>query len=354
MFYNSHLHLFKAEDVPNKFLPFGLVNILQTKFGNMIITKILRNLLPFTDRDILDRFARFAKTGKLGSQKKIFERCLKSYPEDTKFIILPMDMEYMGAGKVDRDYYEQIDELADLKKYHYPDNIIPFFMVDPRRPEFLEMLKYAVEDKGFKGVKLYPPLGYFPYDKRLDPVYEYCQEKNIPVITHCGPSGVYYQGKKKKLKKLLTDGNPNIKPGRKGRKKLCHMFSHPNNYIPVIKKYPKLRICFAHFGSGVSWERYVKHGDEENSWLTIIKRMLLKYPNVYTDISFTLNNRKFFPVLKNFLQYKRLRSKILFGSDFYMVEKESNEKRFGKELRKFIGEKNFRAIAVDNPKNFLG
>jgi predicted TIM-barrel fold metal-dependent hydrolase len=290
----------------------------------------------------------------MGSQKKVFEKCLESYPKDTKFIVLPMDMAYMEAGRVRRAYKTQIQELADLKEA-YPDNIIPFFHVDPRRKGVVEMLKNAVENQGFMGVKLYPPLGYFPYDKRLDPIYEYCQQKNIPVITHCSPSGaVHYKGNKATLEKMITDVHPKINIKGKSVKELCSMFTHPVNYKTVMKKFPDLRICLAHFGSDKHWERYLQKGEEKTNWFVIIKDMLIHYPNLYTDISFTLNQRKFFPLLKEMLCLTNVYHKILFASDYYMVEMEADEKRFGKELRAFLGEPYFNTIAVDNPKKFLG
>jgi predicted TIM-barrel fold metal-dependent hydrolase len=354
MIYNIHTHTFLDVDVPEKFLPFGLVKLLKTRLGNKIVTKVLRNILPFTDKDALDRYARYLTTGRLGSQKRIFERGFSFYPNDTKFIILPMDMAYMGAGRVARPYYQQIKELGQLKN-QYPDNIIPFFHVDPRRINVYDMFVHAVEKMEFSGVKLYPPLGYFPYDKRLHPVYEYCQEKNLPILVHCSPYNcVHYKGKKRDLKKLLLQGNPLTNVKRKNRKELCSMFTNPLNYEYLIKLFPKLRICFAHFGSEYSWDRYLTHGKEDNNWYVIIKKLIYNYPNFYTDISFTLNNTKFFPLLRETLDIKKLREKILFGSDYYMVEVESGEDVFIKKLKKYIGKEYFKEIAEDNPKRFLG
>jgi len=37
-----------------------------------------------------------------------------------------------------------------------------------------------------------------------------------------------------------------------------------------------------------------------------------------------------------------------------MVKTEAEERRFGLDLRAFIGEENFRAIAITNPMAFLG
>jgi uncharacterized protein len=47
-------------------------------------------------------------------------------------------------------------------------------------------------------------------------------------------------------------------------------------------------------------------------------------------------------------------SKVLFGSDYYLVETKSTEQRFGLDLTVFIGKENFAAIAKYNPRRFLG
>ena len=129
MYYNCHIHIFRDIDVPNKFLPFGFVKILRSTAGYKIISSIMKKLIFWTDNDILDRYIKFVTTGRLGSQKKIFEKCKDYYPENTKFIILPMDMAYMGAGEVPIPYNEQLNELYELSK-DYPQ-LLPFVHVDP-------------------------------------------------------------------------------------------------------------------------------------------------------------------------------------------------------------------------------
>ena len=49
----------------------------------------------------------------------------------------------------------------------------------------------------------------------------------------------------------------------------------------------------------------------------------------------------------------KINHKILFGSDYYMVEIASDERRFGLELRAFLGEKHFRLMAHSNAEEFL-
>jgi predicted TIM-barrel fold metal-dependent hydrolase len=81
--------------------------------------------------------------------------------------------------------------------------------------------------------------------------------------------------------------------------------------------------------------------------------MLEKYPNLYADISYTLNNPEFFPLLKILLSDPQIKNQILFGSDYYMVEYKATERRFGIDLRGYLGEENFKVISYDNPRRFM-
>jgi hypothetical protein len=204
MLYNCHIHTFTEDDIPRKFLPLGLVRILASTAGFRIIGGALNLLNPFTTKDQFSSYVRFIEIGRFGTQQKIFEECQKFYPVNSKFIIMAMDMAYMDSGKVPRPYEEQLKELSDLKKT-YPDYVIPFVHIDPRRPGILELLKKCVEEWGFMGIKIYTSLGYFPYDPRLFPVYEYAEEKGLPVISHCSPNNpVHYKGWPYKIRPLFS------------------------------------------------------------------------------------------------------------------------------------------------------
>lgn len=352
MFYNCHIHTFKDTDVPRKFLPLGLVRVLSTTVGFNLISKTLNYLNPFSDKDTYDRYVKFVSIGRLGSQENIFNECRRYYPDDTKFAILPMDMAFMGAGDVPRNYDEQIIELSELTK-KYPQ-IIPFIHIDPRRDGFMELLKKSVEVWGIKGVKIYPSLGIFPYDERLYPVYEYCVKNNLPVITHCSPyNPVHFKGKDKELRMLLSKSKIPIDYKGKKRKELCANFTNPKNWEYVLNDFKTLKLCLAHFGSSYFWNEYLENPGGNDNWFVTIKDMIPKYENLYTDISFTLSEQEYFPLLKVLLSDTVLKNKILFGSDYYMVETEATERRFALDLRAYIGEDNFTAIAVNNPKAFF-
>ncbi|NOU48196.1 MAG: amidohydrolase family protein [Bacteroidales bacterium] len=353
MFYNCHIHTFTEEDVPRGFLPLGLVRIMASTTGFSLVSRVLNNLNPFSDNDSFDRYCKFARIGKNCSQPDIFEGSRKFYPNGTRFAILAMDMAFMNAGKVPRDYIKQLEELANLKT-NFPQ-VIPFIHIDPRRPGFMDILKKCVEEWDFGGVKIYPPLGYFPYDDRLNPVYQYCTEHNIPVISHCSPyNPVHFKGSKNELEQLLSKSKTPININGKNRKELCACFTNPKNWEYVLNDFPELRVCLAHFGSAYYWKKYLENPSEAENWFVIIKDMIPAHNNLYTDISFTLSEQEYFSVLKVLLTDTVLQSKILFGSDYYMVETKATEKRFALDLRAFIGETYFESIATNNPKVFFG
>lgn len=352
MIYNCHIHTFKDTDVPVKFLPLGLVRILSTTTGFKTVSRVLNYLNPFSDNDTFDRYVKFIKIGKLGSQENIFLECRRFYPTGTQFIILPMDMAFMGAGKVRRNYEEQLQELAQLK-VKFPE-VIPFIHIDPRRTGFFDLFRKSIEEWGFKGVKIYPPLGYFPYDQRLYPVYEYCLQNRLPVLSHCSPyNPVHFKGKYSELYDLLSRSKTPIDRTGKNKKELCANFTNPNNWKYVLNDFPGLKLCLAHFGSSYYWKKYIDDPGDPENWFVLIKDLIPVYENLYSDISFTLSEQEYFPLLKVLLSDPVLAQKILFGSDFYMVETEANERRFSLDLRAFIGETSFNAIANTNPGSFL-
>ena len=355
MIYNCHIHTFTEDDIPRKYLPLGLVRILATRSGFRFIGSVLNNINPYSEKDFFDRYVRFVKISKKDSQLEIFKECEQFYPANSRFIILPMDMTKMNAGKVPRQYEKQLEELA-LVRDAFPQQVIPFIHVDTQREGVMKLLRYYIEEKGFKGVKLYPPIGYYPYDPLLmNEVFPYCEEKNLPVLAHGSPyNATRNRGSKKEICRLL--GRPVNDPELKGKKKkeLTALFTHPNNYRRVFDKFKKLRLCIAHFGSEYYWKKFIENPGNPDNWFVIIRQMLAEYKNFYTDISFTLNKKEYFPLLKVLLTDNNIKNKILFGSDYYMVETKADERRFGLDLRAYLGEDDFHTIAVTNPERYLG
>lgn len=365
--YNVHTHTFTVKNVPNRFLPLGLNYLLKPALIRKPLSWIFRKLIPFTNRDFLERYVNFLKISSNKTQEDVFKVLRGYYPrgnDQTRFIVLPMDMRYMRAGKVPQSMDEQHEDLARLRD-RYPDQVIPFVAVDPRSAEDpksrdpLETAERYVNEYDFKGIKIYPPLGYYPSDERLYPVYKFAKGKNLPVMSHCSPGGVF----KKKVTKDMLTGHP----WRKGKlektkpKVFTDYYTEPENYRKVLTDFPELKMCLAHFGGNTQWDKYLYEswdpGNEkqEKSWLSTILDLMKVYPNLYTDISSTLfKTEDYFSLLKVLMQDAHYQKRILFGSDFYMVERDKvRERSMAINIRASLGERLFGQMAEKNPAEYL-
>ncbi|MGF1761695.1 amidohydrolase [Photobacterium sagamiensis] len=260
---------------------------------------------------------------------------MELYPSKTRFVVLPMDMKNIHAGKVMEDIGQQHEELATLYE-NYSDIVIPFVHVDPRREDALDTLQSLVEDRDFKGVKIYPPHGYRPtHPTLMNDIYPYMVEKNIPLMTHCmpGPGIITSRGISSEKAKAYTD---------------------PDNYKAVLEKYPELKICLGHFGGIDAWKKYNENPNEP-TWLTKICNLMKSYPNLYADISYTISNfEESIKVLTALLNNKRIADRIIFGSDFFMIKPTvHSEEDLYKKLQYSLGEDKFWKIANSNPKRYL-
>lgn len=355
---NCHTHIFDRNVVPDKFLPAILqpiAKLLEDKNTANGIGKLLNFLGKKDYAHLVKKYHQFLKIGDLKSQLEIFKILQGFYPENTKFSVLSMDMEFMKAGNVKTPFRTQLDELAAIKKDPaYKDLIYPFIFIHPERIGLLSIIRKYIEEEHFAGLKMYPPLGYYPFDERLNQVFAYAQENQVPITSHCARGGVFYKGSitDDMLKHPITG---KVYQKRKN-KFFTDIYTDPDNYEYLLQKYPNLKLNLAHFGGFDEWTKYLQNSlDEDNelSWFEKVKALLIKHPNLYTDISYTLYDKDLIPLLKTTLQEDALRNKILFGTDYYMVEQELSEKEFSINLRASLGEQEYKQIAEINPKRFL-
>ncbi len=85
--------------------------------------------------------------------------------------------------------------------------------------------------------------------------------------------------------------------------------------------------------------------------------LMKKYPNLYTDISYTSYNLHTLALLKVHLSEENLdflRHRILFGSDFPVLQAQISDRAFSINMRGYLGEDLYKLIAWENPKRFLG
>ena len=231
---------------------------------------------------------------------------------------LMMDMQTAWPkGKVRKDYSMQVEELRQIAS---TEPVLPFLAIDPRRENLYEMFLKAFE-KGrpsFFGVKCYPALGYFPADLRLDPIFEICAEKNIPVTTHCGGESVSTTDSRILRCVESMEKEDFYIPGVE-RADRARYLNDPLNWKPVVIKYPKLRLNLAHFGSDYFWKNYQQNGKDERIE-SIIDLISDDNFNVFTDFSFNIVESDFTgELLKLLTNNEKIRNKVMFGTDYWVV-----------------------------------
>lgn len=351
--YNCHTHIFTNHYVPDKFLPWGLTRFLTKQKVSHKLGCILNKLNPWSDQDIFDRYAVFMNIGNKERQSEIFDLLTMFYPSNSRFIVLTVDFEFMDAGAVNKDFIAQLDELAAMKADdRYSDRLYPFICADPRRDGIADLVKKYIEEHGYAGIKIYPPLGYYPFDERLDPIYAYAQKNSIPIISHCSTGGIKYRGDVIEI----YDEHPKTHVKFENKDDVLLSFAHPDNYRYLFDKFPDLKLSLGHFGGTDEIENYLRtpwKKDSVKSWFSAIIDLVKEGRSVYTDTAYALYDPALLPVLKVMLEDPLIRPKILYGTDFYMVEIDRSERAYGLALRAAIGEDNFKQIAQTNPERFL-
>jgi hypothetical protein len=385
------MHTFTHAHTPDRFIGgpvLGLIVYTLVQWGptRRLIIAVLRLLDP-QRQTALGRYAEILQTSYKSGQDAVFELVRGFYPEGTRFVVLPMDMTYMNAGRVHVDIASQHQELTRVRSSLANSDGTPaeilclFAAVDPRHKDIVATTKRLIEEDRFCGIKLYPPTGYHPNDPALTELYRYAAANDVPVLTHCSrPAQVQFRGKPTPQMRIDPDTGQHL---NLGREELLTHFTSPDAYRKLMNTHKNLRVCLAHFGGGGDWSMYLQHpwgapahptsrlrnlmarfsdgptpGSPEESWLPKILEMIRSgdYPNLWTDISYTLyNDDEYVYLLKVLLSDQRILKRVLFGSDFYVVENAPlEERRRSVRIRGVLGEAVFRRIAEQNPREFLG
>lgn len=228
-----------------------------------------------------------------------------------KLCLLAQDYTTSAGGTVVSN--EEVHQLITLE----PNRFIGFASIDPFRPDALERLEYAFTDLGLSGLKLHPSKQmFFPHDPRLDKIYNLCIQYDKPILFHSGLSW---------------------------EKDTLSHFSKPIEFERVAAKYPKLRICLAHFG----WP-----------WVQETAMLLLKYPNVFADTGLlyfddarTFYKRIFNDDLPVTWIDRSLRHQVMFGSNNPRFE----QIRMAQALETLgLRESTLKLIKGENALQFIG
>ena len=181
--------------------------------------------------------------------------------------------------------------LDAVKKY--PDRLVGNVYIDPRKPDSIDTFeRYMAE--GFRAVKMFPAVGFYPDDESIFPLYEKIEQYGVPILFHAGQTN----------SKIISK-----EPGV--RKATSSKYGHPMNFDGIARLFPGIPIVLAHMG----YPYYV------DAWSVAHAN-----PNIYLDISGSgpwtegiplvfnaLGGQNFIPI-----DFKR----VLWGSDCCLAQAE--------------------------------
>ena len=211
--------------------------------------------------------------------------CQMEKAKISKSILLIIDF----YSNNDRDEFYTIEEI--YRYYHdiyqkHKEKFVVFAGIDPRRgKKGIDLFEKGIKSYGFKGLKLYPPIGFDLDDRSLYPFYEICSANNIPVLAHIGTSF-----------ETMKD-----------------TFNYPDSILNTAKEFRNINFILGHAALL----------DYENSL-----KISVKQKNVFFEISgFQKIMRDKTIVKKRFdTLMKKCPEKIIFGSDWPMFNLSGSQK----------------------------
>jgi hypothetical protein len=211
-----------------------------------------------------------------------------------KTVILPLDFEFLRSGG---DFsFRAFNDLAGAYAKRYPDRIVAFAGIDPRRgAAAVAELRRCVEEMGFRGLKLWTVSGFFPDDERYYPLYREAARLGVNILVHTG----------------LGPGESYLKTCR------------PVYVDKIAVDFREINFVLAHVGT---------------PWVDEALAVALKNPNVYVDISAWQRVARNFPLgFAQVLSMAKLMHggihKVLFGSDWPLFTEIYTQKRWVDAVR---------------------
>ena len=220
-----------------------------------------------TTKEYKKQFTRI-KPGKYLPPTPSIETTYKAMKQVDKAIVFPLS--YGDSVGI-----ESNDNLVAKAIKKHPEKFIGFTYLDPRKKDYMKILKHGIHVLNLKGIKYGPIYNRVPLDdSRLEKVYQYCIKNNLPITLHMGTTFA--------SNTLLDLGRP------------LHVDA-------IAQKFPYLKIILAHMG---------------HPWCDECIAVIRKNENVYGEIS-AIHYRKwqFFNTLISIQDYKVV-DKIFFGTDF--------------------------------------
>lgn len=222
----------------------------------------------------------------------------------------------------------------------------------------LAVVRRAVEEFGFAGVKLYPPMGFRPWDNtditfdgafrkprrggpalddELERLYTWCVAEGVPIKAHANNS-------------IAAD--------------VCTgQYANPANWRDVLNRFPELRLNLAHFGGFDEEHADDPCGDPGENWEQTLSEMLGRYPNLYFDLGYWTDAAKDERVIERtralLEAYPVALERMMYGSDWSMIGRVPGHQRYFADVQYALfqiglEEEELAAVECGNARRYLG
>lgn len=218
----------------------------------------------------------------------------------------------------------------------------------------------------FIGIKQYTALGYRPLDVRLPhqaDFYARCVSLDLPIVCHCSAKGMYSLDRPlyaleetggdpallASLRKLAAErmrkrGQP-IPERLDGEDEafekewredwFSEEYVSPEAWRKVLQLHPRLRLCLAHFGGDAPYTHWKVRDTtpvdrdllkrpwsacQDLRWDDALVKLAGEYENVFVDLAYFVFDPSMTRFRDYIAAYPHLRDKLLFGTDWWMVE----------------------------------
>ena len=300
-----------------------------SKFGNLInvVSHNQAEMAALVEDDLRGIFNAPDVPGFVKEEKFIF-----AGQTFDKYVLTPLIMDFTSNTTLEKIHYHR---RPNKNAFVYAENllrhitafyverpnslleILPFTGINPPAYTLTEVKmwlhtyfdnyspKKADQNKEtprFFGIKIYPPLGTDPLPtdekerEKMLLIYQYAEEKRIPITTHCDDEGY-----------RINDVD------------ISNQHTSPEKWAQVLALFPNLKLNFAHFGRQYQRSHFMM---KQNQWRETIVSLMLKFPKVYSDISFNGVSPEYYDDLHLLLEKatkkerETLLKRLMFGSDF--------------------------------------
>lgn len=152
------------------------------------------------------------------------------------------------------------------------------------------------------GIKVYPPMGFDPWPEdnetemnKVRYLYQFCQDRRIPITVHGGSGGFVAIANKDTLKKITS----------------------PAKWEKVLSEFPRIKLNIAHLPLN---EKFLWVIPKRKRLHNVLK-LIMNHENVYADFSCRATDNKYYKSLETLIENsgeksEKMASRILFGTDF--------------------------------------